>query len=176
MNKLTKVDREKRLRDADERRVKKFMEETGIPMNIERARALHRDVMENRVKREIFEQAAQLADLVEALQEADYGAANSGGAVQVAKAIRACGDIFFGKHKPETDHAQTVRDEMDDFYAGKSDIEVARHINLALLLCSGISEQNAGFDTIVSLNDDGLAAIARIVGKVRESARRTSGE
>lgn len=57
-------------------------------------------------------------------------------------------------------------------YAGKSDLDIARHINLALLLCGGISEQNAGFDTVVGLNDEGLAAIARIVGRVRQA---TSG-
>ena len=48
------------------------------------------------------------------------------------------------------------------FYADKSDMEVARHINLSLLMCQGISEQNAGFDTVTSLNDAGLEAVPRI--------------
>lgn len=56
-------------------------------------------------------------------------------------------------------------------YAEKSDMDIARHINLALLLSGGISEQDAGFDTVIGLNDDGLAAIARIIGEVRRAAR-----
>lgn len=64
----------------------------------------------------------------------------------------------------------TDDDDLPNYYAEKSDLEIARHINLALLLSDGISEQNAGFDTIVSLNDKGIAAIERIIGKVREAA------
>lgn len=56
---------------------------------------------------------------------------------------------------------------MDFDYRDKSDLDIARHINLAILLCSGISEQNAGFDRIVALNEVGLQKIAEIVGKVR---------
>ena len=52
-------------------------------------------------------------------------------------------------------------------YAKKSDLDIARHINLALLLHDGISEQDAGFDMVVGLNDAGLAQVARIIGKVR---------
>lgn len=59
---------------------------------------------------------------------------------------------------------------MENDYAEQSDLDVARHINLALLMCNGISEQDAGFDKIIGLNDDGLAAIARIIGKVRQAA------
>lgn len=58
-------------------------------------------------------------------------------------------------------------------YAEKSDIDIARHINLALLLHDGISEQNAGFDMVVGLNDAGLTQIARIVGEVRAAAKRS---
>lgn len=60
---------------------------------------------------------------------------------------------------------------MDDFYRDKSDLDVARHINLALLMCDGISDEDAGFDTVTTINDAGLAAIARIIGKVRKSAK-----
>ena len=60
-----------------------------------------------------------------------------------------------------------------DFYADKSDLDVARHINLSLLMCNGISEQDAGFDMVVSLNDAGLEKIAGIVGRVRESTARS---
>lgn len=56
-------------------------------------------------------------------------------------------------------------------YAEKSDMDIARHINLALLLNGGISEQDAGFDTVIGLNDNGLEAIARIIGKVRAAAQ-----
>jgi hypothetical protein len=52
-------------------------------------------------------------------------------------------------------------------YATKSDLDLARHINLALLMCDGISEQDAGFDTIIGLNDAGLSAVARIVRNIR---------
>jgi len=60
---------------------------------------------------------------------------------------------------------------VDDFYRDKSDLDVARHINLALLMCDGISDEDAGFDTVTTINDAGLAAIARIIGKVRKSAK-----
>lgn len=61
-------------------------------------------------------------------------------------------------------------------YAGKSDLDMAKHINLALLLHSGISEQDAGFDTVVALNDDGIAQVARIIGRVRAAASLANGE
>jgi orotate phosphoribosyltransferase-like protein len=57
------------------------------------------------------------------------------------------------------------------FWAEKSDLEVARLINLGLLLCDGISEQDAGFDTIVGLNDAGLAKVAAIIREIREGMR-----
>lgn len=53
------------------------------------------------------------------------------------------------------------------FWSEKSDLEVARLINLGLLLCDGISEQNAGFDTIIGLNDAGLAKVAAIIREIR---------
>lgn len=56
-------------------------------------------------------------------------------------------------------------------YAGKSDMDIAKHINLALLLHGGITEQDAGFDTIIGLNDAGLEQVARIIGEVRRAAR-----
>jgi hypothetical protein len=56
-------------------------------------------------------------------------------------------------------------------YSDKSDFDIARLINLALLLHDGISEQDAGFDAVVSLNDRGLAQVARIVGEVRAAAK-----
>lgn len=59
----------------------------------------------------------------------------------------------------------------DDFYADKSNLDVARHINLAMLLCGGISEEDAGFDTVITINDTGLAKIAEIIGKVRAAER-----
>jgi hypothetical protein len=55
-------------------------------------------------------------------------------------------------------------------YSKKSDLELARHINLALLICGGISEVNAGFDTVVTLNDAGIAKIAQIIGKIRAAS------
>lgn len=55
-------------------------------------------------------------------------------------------------------------------YGEKTDLDVARHINLALLLCGGISEQDAGFDSIVGLNDAGIDAVARIISKVRAAS------
>jgi hypothetical protein len=74
--------------------------------------------------------------------------------------------------------AQTEGPDMSDpegfDYAAKSDLDIARHINLALLLHGGISEQDAGFDTVVGLNDAGLSQIARIVGEVRRAARGDS--
>jgi hypothetical protein len=59
-------------------------------------------------------------------------------------------------------------------YSEKSDLDIAKHVNLALLLCGGISEQDAGFDTIIGLNDAGLAQVARIIGEVRSAAKRTT--
>jgi hypothetical protein len=56
---------------------------------------------------------------------------------------------------------------MTAFYETASDDELARHVNLALLMCDGISEQDAGFDKITGINDAGLAAVARIIGRVR---------
>jgi hypothetical protein len=58
-------------------------------------------------------------------------------------------------------------------YAEKSDMDIAKHINLALLLHDGISDQDAGFDIVVGLNDAGLAQVARIIGNVRAAASRT---
>lgn len=57
-------------------------------------------------------------------------------------------------------------------YAEKSDLDIARHINLALLLCNGISEQDAGFDMIVGINDKGLEQVARIIGEVRKACAK----
>lgn len=37
----------------------------------------------------------------------------------------------------------------------------ARKVNLALLMHSGISAQDAGFDSVVCLNDKGLAILAK---------------
>jgi hypothetical protein len=56
-------------------------------------------------------------------------------------------------------------------YNDKSDLDIARLINLALLLHDGISEQDAGFDTVVALNDKGLEQVARIIGEVRAAAQ-----
>lgn len=56
-------------------------------------------------------------------------------------------------------------------WSEKTDLEVAQHINLGLLLHDGISWQDAGFDQIIGINDAGLAVIARIIGKVREAAK-----
>lgn len=56
-------------------------------------------------------------------------------------------------------------------YSTRTDLELARHINLALLMCGGIGEVNAGFDTVVTLNDVGLAKVAAIIGKIRAAAR-----
>lgn len=56
-------------------------------------------------------------------------------------------------------------------YKTKSDLDIARHINLAMLLCSGISEENAGFDMVTTINDKGLTKIAEIIGKVRSAER-----
>jgi hypothetical protein len=64
--------------------------------------------------------------------------------------------------------------ESEFSYADMTDLEIARHINLGLLLCNGISEQNAGFDTVVGLNDEGLATIARIIGKVRSAVAQSA--
>lgn len=63
-----------------------------------------------------------------------------------------------------------------DFYSAKSEIELARHINLALLMCNGISDQNAGFDMITSLNDTGVAKIELIIQKIRAAAARDMRE
>lgn len=99
MAKLSKQDRERRLLAAEARRIRKFMKETGLPALREDIREIEIEAMEQRTKREIFEQAAQLADLVERVQEGDHGAANTGGAAQAAKSIRAYADIFFGRRK-----------------------------------------------------------------------------
>lgn len=56
------------------------------------------------------------------------------------------------------------------FYADKSDMDVARHINLGLLMYQGISEQDAGFDLVMTLNDAGLEVVANAVGKIRAAA------
>ena len=58
---------------------------------------------------------------------------------------------------------------MSDFYHGKSDIEVARFINLALLMCNGIKQQDAGFDYVTTITDGGLNRIADIIRAVRRA-------
>lgn len=58
-------------------------------------------------------------------------------------------------------------------YNSKSDLEIARLINLTIFLHQGISETDAGFDIVTSLNEVGLAQVARIVGEARAAARRS---
>lgn len=65
----------------------------------------------------------------------------------------------------------TKEEDIIDFYTQKSDMDVAKMINLALLLCNGISEEDAGFDIVTTINQDGLDKIAMIVGKVRLAAK-----
>lgn len=66
---------------------------------------------------------------------------------------------------------------MDEFdYAAKTDIELAYFMNLALLMCHGISEQDVGFDHITSINDVGLAKMAVIIGKIRDATKRKALE
>jgi len=61
-------------------------------------------------------------------------------------------------------------------YADKSDVDIAKLINLSLLMNKGISEQDAGFDTVTSLNDAGLKAVARIVGKIRAAQNAAASD
>lgn len=62
---------------------------------------------------------------------------------------------------------QVSGQEMADLLAGKTDLEVARFINLSLLMHRGISEQDAGFDKVVCLNDAGLSKVASIIAALR---------
>lgn len=104
MSDLTKRDT-RRKRESDRRRalenkrISDWMERVGIPMNVERVRDIEARVMVSRNAREIFEQAARFADMMEAVQEARHGAANTGGAAAAAKAIRECSLILFGEGK-----------------------------------------------------------------------------
>lgn len=66
--------------------------------------------------------------------------------------------------------AQSAAPVGDEFWAEKSDLEIARLINLGLLMVQGISEEDAGFDLVTTINDAGLAKVAEIIGKVRAAA------
>lgn len=63
----------------------------------------------------------------------------------------------------------------EDFWTGKSDLEIARLINLGLLMVQGISDHDAGFDMITGMNDAGIAKVADIVSKVRAADRERCG-
>jgi hypothetical protein len=74
---------------------RKFMREIGLPALKKRVAAAEMKVREERILREAaeictvaFEQAASIADRIEKEQDTNHGAANTGGAGQVAQELR----------------------------------------------------------------------------------------
>jgi hypothetical protein len=103
----------------------------------------------------------QAIEAGETIQESDVAATTTEGHARLSASVvnepsKATSDL---------NERRTAREP--NFYSDKSDIEVARHINLSLLMCLGISEVNAGFDMVTTINGKGIEAIARIIGKVR---------
>jgi len=54
--------------------------------------------------------------------------------------------------------------------------ERARQVNLGLLMRDGISEENAGFDFVVTLNDNGLAVVAKAIRSAEIEAENRAYE
>lgn len=99
---LTKAERDyARASALEEAATKKWMEEIGVPLLRKDLQQLEGQIKAKRGDRnstiyETLEMAAQIAELAEKKQDADYGATNTGGAALTARVIRAYAMGFEG--------------------------------------------------------------------------------
>lgn len=104
---LTKSERDSARASAlEEAATKKWMEEIGIPLLRKDLQRLEGRIKAKREDRnsiifETLEFAAQIAELAEKKQNADHGAANTGGASLTARVIRAYAMGFEGYQNPD---------------------------------------------------------------------------